>query len=372
MINPLHALLTAMATTIGMGNIAGPSIAIAMGGPGALFWLVMYAFLGSVVKFTEVMFSISLRKKLPDGSVLGGPTQYLRDLAPWLGAWYGAITVFLFAGWSGLQANTLANVFYLEAVPKWATGLALAAVVFFALTGGIKRIGEIASKLVPCMFVLYVSFASFILFQNPSALYQAVCLVFNHAFQPCAAVGGFLGATVFMAMKTGIHRSIYITECGLGTSSIAHAMADTDEPRDQALLAMFSVGADTILSILSGLLVLVTGVWSRGEFTSTLVYEVFRDFSSDLGRWVLLLSITLFVLTTVIGNSFNASQSYAAFTRYRGMTRYYIFLSAIIFCGALVEMPLAWKVMDVLLILVAIPHLIGLVLLTLKHPKLIK
>lgn len=372
MINPLHALLTAMATTIGMGNIAGPSIAIATGGPGALFWLVMYAFLGSVIKFTEVMFSIALRKKLADGSVLGGPTQYLRDLTPGLGVWYGAITVFLFAGWSGLQANTLANVFYLEAVPKWVTGLALAAVVFFALTGGIKRIGEIASKLVPFMFVLYVSFASFILFQNPSALYQAVCLVFNYAFQPCAAIGGFLGTTVFMAMKTGIHRSIYITECGLGTSSIAHAMADTDEPRDQALLAMFSVGADTILSILSGLLVLVTGVWSRGEFTSTLVYEVFRDFSSDLGRWVLLLSITLFVLTTVIGNSFNASQSYAAFTRYRGMTRYYIFLSAIIFCGALVEMPLAWKVMDVLLILVAIPHLIGLVLLTLKHPKLIK
>jgi AGCS family alanine or glycine:cation symporter len=102
------------------------------------------------------------------------------------------------------------------------------------------------------------------------------------------------------------------------------------------------------------------------------VYEVFRDFSSDLGRWVLLLSITLFVLTTVIGNSFNASQSYAAFTRYQGMKRYYIFLSGIIFLGALVEMPLAWKVMDVLLILVAIPHLIGLVLLTLKHPKLIK
>lgn len=372
MINPLHALLTAMSTTIGMGNIAGPSLAVIAGGPGALFWLVIYSFFGAVTKFTEVMLAMTLRKKLPDGSVLGGPTQYLKDVFPLLGMWYGGITVFLFAGWSGLQANTLANVFYLEAVPKWMTGLTLATVVFFVLLGGIRRIGEIASKLVPFMFVLYVSFALLVLLSDLTVLGHALKLIFRHVFTPCAAVGGFVGASVSMAMKTGIHRSIYITESGLGTSSIAHAMADTDQPRDQAILAMFSVIADMILSILSGLLVIVTGVWSRGQFTSTLVYEVFRDYSSDLGKWVLLLSITLFVLTTVIGNSFNASQSYAAFTKYRGMKFYYFILCLIMFAGALIEMPLAWKIMDILLVLVAVPHLIGLLYLSVKHTKIIR
>jgi len=373
MIDPIRALLTAMATTIGMGNIAGPAIAVVMGGPGALFWLVAYTFFGSVTKFSEVMFSMTLRKKLPDGGVLGGPTQYLRAVTPLLGVWYGAITVFLFAGWSGLQANTLANVFYLEGVPKWITGLILASVVFCALMGGIRRVGAIASKLVPLMFVLYVTFASFILLKDINALGQAFVLIGKHIFSPCAPLGGFLGATIFEALKTGVHRNIYITEAGLGTSSISHAMADTDAPRDQAILAMFSVVADMVPSVLSGLLVIVTGMWARSnEINSTLVYEVFRDYSNDFGKWVLLASISLFVLTTVIGNSFNASQSFASFTRYRGMVLYYIFLSFLIFVGALVSVPLAWKAMDLLLVLVAVPHLLGVLFLSFKYSDLIK
>ncbi len=373
MIDPFRALLTSMATTIGMGNIAGPSIAVVIGGPGALFWLVAYTFFGAVTKFSEVMFSITLRKKLPDGNVLGGPTQYLNAVHPFLGAWYGAITVFLFAGWSGLQANTLANVFSLEGVPTWITGAVLATVVFMVLIGGIKRVGAIASKLVPLMFVLYVTFASFILLKDINLLGQAFVLIGKHIFSPCAPIGGFLGATVFSALKAGVHRNIYITEAGLGTSSIAHAMADTDTPRDQAVLAMYSVIADMIPSILSGLLVIVTGMWARSnEISSTLVYEVFRDYSNNFGKWILLISISLFVLTTVIGNSFNASQSFASFTRNRGMVLYYLFLCLLIFLGALVSIPLAWKAMDVLLVMVAIPHLLGIIFLSFKYSKLIR
>lgn len=371
-INPFHALFTAMASTIGMGNIVGPSIAVVIGGPGALFWLVAYAFFGSVVKYSEVVFAITLRKVLPDGSILAGPTQYLRDISPLLGVWYGGVTVFLFAGWSGLQANTLASIFYLEGVDKWITGALLAGIVFVVLLGGIKRIGEVASKLVPFMFVLYVCFACFILLQDLAVLRHAFDLIFQHMFTPCAAVGGFVGATVFSAISTGIHKSAYITESGLGTSCIAHAMSDTDKPKDQAILAMFSVIADMILSVLSGLLVIVTGIWTRGQFSNTLIYEVFCDYSPAMGKWVLLASITLFVLTTTIGNSFSASQSFASFTKYRGIFWYYVFLSVIIFVGALVQVPLAWKIMDLLLIMVAIPHLIGLILLSFKHGKLIK
>ena len=372
MINPFHALLTAMSTTIGMGSITVPSIAVAAGGPGALFWLVVYAFFGAVTKFVEVMFALKLRKKLPDGSVLGGPSQYLRSISPWLGVWYAAITMFLFAGWSGLQANTLAKVFALESVPEWITGIILAVVVFFVLLGGVKRIGEVASKLVPFMFVLYVSFSSWIIFSDLKVLRYTLGLIFTHAFSPCAALGGFLGASVFAALKAGVHNSIYITEAGLGTSSIPHAMADTDSPRDQAILAMFSVVADMMLSFLSGLLVIVTGIWSRGGISSTLVYEVFKDFSGDIGKWVLLVSITLFVLTTVIGNSFNASQSFASFTRYRWMRWYYGALGVVIFTGALVSVPLIWKLMEVMLVFVAIPHLLGLLVLHIKYPEWLK
>lgn len=371
-INPFHALLTAMSTTIGMGNVVGPSIAIIAGGPGALFWLVVFGFFGAVTKFTEVMLAITLRKKLPDGNILGGPTQYLKDFHPLLGQWYGAVTIFLFAGWSGMQANTLASTYALEGVNPYITGAVLAIVVFVVLLGGIKRIGEVASKLVPFMFVMYVTFAMGILLSDIGALQNAFSLIFSHVFNPCAAVSGFVGATVFSAVRTGVLRNMYITESGLGTSSIAHAMADTDSARDQSILAMFSVIADMTLSILSGLLVIVTGIWMRGDFSNTLVYEVFKSYSPGMGKIVLLISITLFVLTTVIGNSYNASQSFASFTKHKGLIWYYLFLCLVIFGGALIEVPVAWAIMDILLVVVAIPHLIGVLVLSFKHKNLLK
>lgn len=372
-INPFQALFAAMATTIGMGNIVGPSLAIVVGGPGALFWLVAYGLLAGVTKFTEVIFAVHFRKKLADGTMLGGPTQYLKAVTPFLGAWYGGITVFLLAGWSGLQANTLANVFYLEGVPCWITGTVLAIFAFSILIGGIKRIGALSSKLVPLMFILYISFSLLILFKNPIALWYAFKLMFHYAFTPAAAVGGFMGATLFGAIKAGVQRGIYITEAGLGTSSIAHAMADTKSPKDQATLALYSVIADMTLSLLSGLLVLVTGVWTKGVFSNTLMYEIFRDYSGfAVGKWVLIISITLFVITTIIGNSFNASQSFGSFTKNKGLIFFYLFLALVIFSGSLLTVPLIWKMMDVLVLMVAIPHLIGLLFLSIKYRTMIR
>lgn len=370
-VNPLQALFASMATTIGMGNIVGPSVAIISGGPGALFWLAIYPVIGSVIKFAEVSFAVSMRTKLPNGNILGGPTQYLKRASWYLAKWYGILTLILFAGWSGQQANTLANVFACESVPHWVTGSVVAILLFIVLKGGIARIGALASKLVPLMFVLYVGFTGTILLSNPSVLVDAIRLVFAHACNPCAALGGFVGASVFAAMRFGVHRSIYITESGLGTSSIAHAMSDVDKPQDQAILAMFSVIADTILSILSGLLILVSGAWVKGEFSNVLVYEVFKSYSPGLGKWVLLVSITLFVVTTIIGNSFNASQSFASFTGYRGMIPYYVFLSVIVFWGALAQVSLVWKMMDVVQVLVAIPHLLGLLFLSITYGYLL-
>ena len=371
-INPFKALLTSMATTIGMGNIVGPAIAISTGGPGALFWLVIYSFFGAATKFAEIIFSINMRTRLQSGKLLGGPAQYLRFVSPFLAVWYASITVLLFSSWSAVQANTLATIYHLESIPQWATGLGLATILFLVLLGGIVRIGEIASKLVPLMFVLYVFFTFSILLSDIPALIQAFKLIFHHAFSGAAATGGFLGATVIKAMHCGVQRNIFITEAGLGTSSVAHAMADTDKPAEQAVLGMFSIIADTLLALLSGLLVVATGVWSQGTFSNTAIYEIFKTYSPGVGKWVLLLSISLFVITTIIGNSFNGSQSFASFTKYRFMIWYYLGVAAAVFIGAYTAVPTIWKVMDVLLICVAVPHVIGLFILSIRRSDLLK
>ena len=373
-IGSFQSLFTAMATTIGMGNVVTPTLAIMVGGPGALFWLLFYMFFGSVTKFTEVTFALATRKELPDGFILGGPIQYLRVVSKFLSDWYGYLIVVVLISWSGAQANTLANIMALEGIPHWVVGASLAVFVFIALSGGAKRVSQLASKMVPVMFVLYVLFATSILVRNPQALLTAIKQIFYHAFTPAAAVGGFFGASIFRAVREGMFRGIFITEAGLGTSAIPHALADTKIPTDQGILAMGAVVADAFLSLLSGLLVLITGIWSIGAFRSTLTYEVFRLYAPGIGQYVLLFSVTLFVLTTVMGNSFNGVQSFGVLVNdnKRLMRVYMAVTISFIFIGALIPMKLLWDVMETLIMFVAIPNLIGLLLLAFKKSEVLK
>lgn len=366
-----HALFTAMATTIGMGNVVGPTLAIATGGPGALFWLVAYSFFASVTKFTEVVFALKYRERTDGGFLLGGPMQYLRLISPKIATWYAFFCMFLFAAWSGNQANTLAKIFAQENYSEYLIGTVLAGILLLVLWGGIKRVGAFASKLVPLMFFFYISFSLFILLSNPTSLWLAIKLICSHIFTPAAAVGGFLGATIFDAMRSGIYRSIYITEAGIGTSSIAHSLAD-NKPTDQGLLALYSMTADTFLCLISGLMVLVTGAWQKGVFSPVLIYEVFKNNSPHYGKYVLIVSITLFVLTTVIGNSFNGSQIFAWFTKHRWLKAYYIFVAAITFLGAIADVSIMWMSADIILTLVAIPNLICLLILAFKRGEDLK
>jgi len=365
----VHALFTAMATTIGIGNIVSPSLAIIVGGPGALFWLVFYIIIGSATKFTEVVFALHTRIKTDKGHIIGGPMRYLSEVKPWLAVWYGFAMSLLMAGWSGIQANTLASIFAQESVPVWCTGLFLALLVWFVLQGGATRVGNVASALVPTMFVCYVTFALYILLSHPAALVRAFGLIWHSVFSPSAAIGGL---TAFGVMRIGICRGIFITESGLGTSSIPHAMADAQKPSDQGVLAMFSAGADAFLSMLSGLLVLVTGIWMQGEFRSTMVYEVFKMYSPSIGRYILLVSIALFAITTVIGNVFNGRQSFASLTNFRWVKAYIVFAVSLVFCGAFMSSCLIWEIMDLALTFVAIPNLIGVVYLAFKKPEVLK
>lgn len=365
----IHALFTAMATTIGIGNIVSPSLAIISGGPGALFWLVFYILIGSATKFTEVVFALHTRIKTEDGHIIGGPMYYLAQVQPWLAVWYGCAMAFLMAGWSSVQANTIASILAYESIPAWITGLSLAVMVWFVLQGGAQRVGNVAAALVPTMFVCYVSFSLYILLSHPVALLQAFKLIAHNIFTPSAAVSGL---TAFGVMRIGICRGIFITESGLGTASIPHAMADVQKPSDQGILAMFSAGADAFLSLLSGLLVLVTGIWTQGEFRSTLVYEVFKNYSPTFGRYILMVSIALFAITTVIGNSFNGRQSFASITNFRWIKLYVLFTIILIMCGSVSNSCLMWEMMDTALIFVAIPNLIGVLYLAFKKPDLLK
>lgn len=372
-ITPIQALFTAMSTTIGVGNVVGPSIAILTGGPGALFWLVVYVFFATATKYTEVTFALATRKEYKDGYILGGPTQYLRLIHPWIANWYGFATIFLFASWSGVQSNTLAEILKQEGIANWMTGSILAVLVILVLFGGAKRVGQLASKLVPIMFVLYITFSVLILFKDWSALQLAFKLIFSNIFAPAAAIGGFLGATIFQGIKAGAYQAAYITEAGVGTSSIPHAISDAKKPSDQGILALYSMIADGMLCVVSGLLVLVTGVWkSNCEMTSRLIYDVFKLHSPAIGKWILLASVSMFVITTVIGNGFNGAQSYGSFTRHRWINHYFMFVAIVTFFGAISPVPAVWKVMSLLLVLVAIPNLLGLVYLAIKHPKILK
>jgi len=372
-ISPLHALFTAMGTTIGMGNVVGPSVAIFVGGPGALFWLLIYIFFGAATKFAEATFAVETRITKPDGRVIGGPMQYLALLSPWLSKWYILVMSFLLIEWSMVQANTLGAVSELHGLlPAWSVGLILSGIILIIMKGGVERVGDMASKLVPLMFTLYFVFSLYILLSDPLSMWHAILGIKHSIFTGSAAMGGFAGASIFMAMRIGFYRGIFITEAGTGTSAIPHAVADVEHPVDQGILALYSMASDAFLSTLSGLMILVTGVWTVGDFRSTLIYEAFEARAPGIGSWVLLLTISLFVFTTVMGNTFNGTQSFGSLFK-RSFVRVYLATAIVmIFLGTMLPVGLVWGIMDVLLALVAIPNLIGVAILSFKYPKVLE
>ena len=368
-ISPLQALLTAMSTSLGSGSIAGVPLAIVMGGPGALFWLVAYAFFGSVTKFTEVAFAIKYRTRAEDRSIIGGPTSYLWNVHPFLAYWYGACAMILFAGWSGLQTQALSEVFFRLGVNEYITGTITSLFILYMLVGGAKRIGKLSSYLVPVMCTSYLVTCLFILLQDISLLGQMFLLVCQHAFTPAAATGGFAGATILMTIRQGVFKSAYVTEAGIGTAAFPHALADTDSATDQGTLAMYSVAIDAFFCLISGFVVLVTGVWTLQAPCNTLIYDAFNIGLPIIGPAILIFSLILFVTGTALGNSFNGSKSFGFFTGNRYLIIYYIFVASIMFLGSITQTLTLWNIIDYIMPLTAIPNLIGIIYLSIKHRK---
>lgn len=368
-ISPLQALLTAMSTSLGMGTIIAPPLAIAIGGPGALFWLMIYAAFGCVTKFTEVTFAVKYKRYASDGTIIGGPTGYLYQVHPYLADWYGFLTIFMFSSWTALQSKSMAATYAHYAIPEYITGLATATFVLFMLIGGAKRIAEFSSALVPLMCCLYFSVCSAIILLNISALKDALLLIISHAFCPTAATGGFIGSTLWITMRQGIFKAAFVTEAGVGTAAIPHALADTDKPINQGILAMYSIIGDTFFCFMSGLVALITGVWKIGRISNDLPILAFKSVFPTFGPLAYTAVVTLFIIGTAIGNSLNGSKSFAFFTNNRYMNYYYTFVFVSIFLGSIFDAPLLWNIADLMLPLIALPNMLGLIILTLRHRK---
>lgn len=265
---PFQALTTALSGTIGTGNIGGVALAIFLGGPAAIFWMWVVAFLGMTTKFVEVTLAHKYREKLADGSIAGGPMFYIENglNMKWLAIIFSVCLLMMCIGTGNMpQINNIALVMNdTFDIPKWLTGLVLAILLWMVIIGGIKRIAQIASKLVPFMAFWYILGALAVIIGNYENIIPSLKLIFVHVFSPAAAVGGFLGASVAAALTRGVNRGLYSNEAGQGSAPIAHATSKTENPIEEGMVSILEPFIDTIVvCTLTGLVILSSGVWNQ-------------------------------------------------------------------------------------------------------------
>ena len=372
-ISPFNALMTAMSATVGTGNIAGVATAIYFGGPGALFWMWLIALIGMATKFSEAALAVRYREKDMLGNYIGGPMYYIRhglgEKWKWLAFLFAAFGMFAgFGIGNTVQSNSIADAMrHTFGIDPVASGIVTAVLVGLVLLGGIRRIGEVAGHLVPFMALGYFAAGIVILVLNWAEIPSAIAFIIKSAFTPVSATGGFVGATVWSAMRFGIARGIFSNEAGMGSSPIAHATAKTDSPARQGTIAMLGVFLDTIvICSITGLVIVITGAWQSGENGAAMSAVAFETALPGAGQYVVSIGLVLFALTTIIGWSFYSEKC----------TQYLFGVSAIkpfrllwvlsIPIGTLpfVDLGALWLVADTLNALMAIPNLIALLLLS--------
>ncbi len=367
-ISPFQALTTAMAATIGTGNIAGVATAIAVGGPGAAFWMVAMAPLGMATKYAETCLGIRYRRRMPDGSMLGGPMIYLTDGANARGlgiAFALCLTLGAIGAGNLAQANSVALVMFTEfAIPKWLSGLILMTVLASVIIGGIKRIGRFAEMLVPAMVLLYIAGVVVTLVANVEKIPAALQLIFESAFSPVAATGGFVGSTIARTIEYGIRRGVISSEAGLGSAAIVHSAARTADPQRQGIIAMMGVFIDTIVvCTATALTVVVTGAWSSGQYSTAMVASAFNS-SIPFGGSIVALCSLFFGFTSLVAWAYYGEQGlrFLIGGRKPGIT-YRLVWCLLAFVGSIYGVKLIWDISDVLIGLMVFPNIIGLLLL---------
>ena len=386
--SPFQAVCTALAGTVGTGNIAGVAGAIALGGPGAIFWMWCSAFLGMCTKFSEVTLAIHFREKNSNGEYVGGPMYYIKNglSKKWyflavLYAVFGVLTVF--GTGNATQVNTivasinsaLMSFHIIDGTNDKANlifGIFIAALVAMLLLGGIKRIGQVTEKLVPFMAVLYVILAFGVIIMNIEHVPAVFSEIFSGAFSPRAATGGVIGS-MFLSMKKGVSRGIFSNEAGLGTGSIAHACADTDNAVHQGMFGIFEVFMDTIIiCTLTGLVILLAapgityGQAAGAELTIS-------GFTSTYGSWVSIftaVAMCCFAFSTIIGWGLYGSRCIEFLGGEKLVRPFLVIYSFVSIVGATINLGLLWDIADTFNGLMAVPNLIALLMLSGQVKKL--
>ena len=369
-ISHFQALMTALAATVGTGNIAGVATAIASGGPGALFWMWMTGLVGMATKFSEALLAVKYRETDADGRMRGGPMYYIANGLGW--KWLGAVfAVFASIAAFGIgnmtQSNSVAAV--LEStfnVPTWITGLILMIATALVIIGGIKSIGRVTSVIVPAMIVLYMAAGIAAILINIDTLPAIIELVFTQAFTPTAAAGGFAGAMVREAVRFGVARGVFSNESGLGSAGIAAAAAQTRDPVTQALVSMTQTFIDTlIVCSITGFVIIGSGMWTSGETGAALTAAAFsKVLSGEFGAYIVALGLVLFAYSTVLGWSYYGEKSIVYLFGDKVAMPYRVVFCLFVGIGAVAQLDLVWAISDVMNGLMAVPNLIGLIFLS--------
>jgi AGCS family alanine or glycine:cation symporter len=370
-VSPFAALMTCLAATIGVGNIAGVATAIALGGPGAVFWMWMTALVGMATKYAEVVLAVHYRERDAQGRFVGGPMYAIRNGLGKRWAWLGTAFA-VFGGFAGfgignmVQSNSIAaameNSF---GVAPSVTGIVLAVLTGAVILGGIRRISAVANWLVPFMAVGYIAAALIVLVTHAAEVPAAFVTIVTHAFTPTAAVGGFAGAAVMAGIRYGVARGIFSNEAGLGTAGIAQAAGMSSSPVRSGLIGMMGTFLDTIVVCsMTGLAIVASGVWTTGETGAALTQLAFQSAMPVVGDEVVAVALAIFALTTILGWSYYGERCWQYLAGPRTIMPYRVLWTIAAFVGAVTHLDLAWMIADTLNALMAVPNLIALLALS--------
>jgi len=370
-ISPYQALMTSLSATIGTGNIAGVATAIALGGPGAVFWMWMTALFGMATKYAEAVLAVKYREVDEFGQHVGGPMYYIKNGLGKRWNWLAVIFALLgslaaFGIGNMVQANSVADaVESLFHVPVWQTGMVMTILAAAVILGGLGRIAAVAAKLVPTMAVLYIASALFVIATNIEQVPDALLLIVSSAFTETAAVGGFAGAAVWAAIRFGVARGVFSNEAGLGSAPIAHAAAKTNNPVQQGMVAMLGTFIDTLMvCTMTALVIVLTGAWSSGETGAALSTLAFNTAMPGWGGYIVVLGLVVFAFTTLLGWSYYGERCAEFLFGVKVIWPYRVLWLCAIPVGAMGKLGIIWLMADVMNGLMAIPNLIALALLS--------
>ncbi len=375
-----QALTTALSATVGIGNIAGVALAIYFGGPGAIFWMWCTGFVGMMTKFAECTLAMKYRKTAADGSMSGGPMYYMEyGLKKYLGRYSRYLGIFFalgiilcsFGTGNLTQSNTVASALRASYdVPTWVTAIVSSTLVFLVIVGGIRRIAQVTSRLVPFMAAFYVGSALLVIFANLEHVWPSLKMIVTDAFTGTAATGGFIGSSFMIAARYGIARGLFSNEAGQGSAPIAHAAAKTEYPLREGLVASLEPFVDTLcICTMTALVIIISGSWTsglQGAPMTVLGFETgLASFGlASLGKHIVTIGVFMFALSTAISWSYYGDRCVEYLFGLKWIKPYRILFCVGHFCGAIWALELVWNMADMFLALVAVPNLVAILLLS--------